>query len=202
MSSAAWLAALLAAAPARAAEAKLNPLRCPQGTRPVVETGRSLQPYRCERASGGDPAPDEGSYQRFSVSGQLSFEYPSAFRVQDAWSEDVPTLYLKIDDAAAGKPVTITITRYDASQSDYQAMSEAIRRDVEWQGAKDSGTQTIARASARVTDLPGDTRSVYLPVSKESYYSFVYSAPAGSYEKHLPAFSRLLKSLKIPGDAP
>ena len=300
MIAAAWLAAMLAAAPARAADEPIdcpagthrvstdNPYepfkcvnaatenrkgfdavvgpqgfktlpRCPRGTRPVVETGNTLQPYRCVRASadaqdpelapirGDDDASDaapeaaaaeqdpmtkgcppgkrkvrtndplepyhcvsqssrmhtlsEGSYGRFSIPRQISFDYPTAFRVQDAWKEEVPTLYLKIDDAAAGKPVTITITRYAERQSTYQEMSEAISHDVEWQGAKDGGTQIVGQAHARVTYIPGDTRSVYLPVSKDSYYSFVYSAPADSYEIYLPAFARLLKSLKLAGSA-
>ena len=144
---------------------------------------------------------DANSYGRFSIPRQIAFEYPAAFRVQDAWKEEVPTLYLKIDDAAAGKPVTITITRYTVGQSAYQEMSAAIGHDVEWQGAKEGAAQLIGRARARVTDIPGDTRSVYLPVSKESYYSFVYSAPADAYDHYLPAFSRLLKSLKLAGSA-
>ncbi len=294
MIAAAWLAAALAAAPARAAEEPIEcpsgthrvatdnpyePFRCvkageenkkgfdsvvgpqgfakrphcPHGTRPVAEDGNSLQPYRCVRADAdaqdpelapmgvdGEDAPpaeagaeadpmthgcppgkrkvrtndplqpyhcvtqatrvhtlDEGSYARFSIPHQLSFDYPTAFRVQDAWKEDVPTLYLKLESPGAGKPVTITITRYVESQSTYQEMSAAIARDVEWQGAKDGGALPRGRARARVTYVPGDTRSVYLPVAKESYYSFVYSAPADSYENYLPAFTRLLKSLKL-----
>jgi hypothetical protein len=232
--------------------------RCPRGTRPVVQSGSTLQPYRCVRVSSdaqdpelaplraddaaeaapeaADDAPDpmtkgcprgkrkvrtndpltpyqcvtqssrmhvldEGSYRRFVIQAQIAFDYPTAFRVQDAWKEEVPTLYLKIDDAAAGKPVTITVTRYAASQSTYQEMSEAISHDVEWQGARDGGSQVVGRTNARVTYIPGDTRSVYLPDGKDSYYSFVYSAPADSYEVYLPAFARLLKSLKLAGNA-
>ena len=171
---------------------------CPQGMRKVRKND-PLHPYQCAPQT---PVKRDSTLQRYSIPGKIAFDYPAAFRVQDAWNEDVPTLYLKIDDAAAGKPVTITITRYASSQSSYQEMSEAIKRDVEWQGAKDGGTLTVGGARARVTDLPGDTRSVYLPASKESYYSFVYSAPSASYETYLSSFSRLLKSLKLPAQAP
>jgi hypothetical protein len=181
---------------------------CPLGTSPVAAAAGSLQAYRCVSAAAqaaapsGTRAPDKAAYARYSIAREIAFEYPAAFRVQDAWKEEVPTLYLQIDAAAAGKPVTITITRYAESQSTYQTMSETIGRDVEWQGAKDGGTQALGRSRARVTFIPGDTRSVYLPVSKDSYYSFVYSAPADSYDAYLPAFSRLLKSLTLAGTAP
>ena len=188
------------APPPGSAAAGRDPMKfgCPRGMRKVRKND-AAHPYQCAPLPSLKP---DASLQRYSISGQISFDYPSAFRIQDAWNEDVPTLFLKIDDGAAGKPVTITITRYASSQSTYQEMGDAIKRDVEWQGAKDGGTLKMGKAAARVTDLPGDTRSVYLPVSKESYYSFVYSAPADSYETYLPAFSRLLKSLKLPGRAP
>jgi hypothetical protein len=184
------------------AEAEPDPMTkgCPRGKR-KVRTNDPLEPYQCVAQSSRMHTLDSGSFGRFSIPNQISFDYAAAFRVQDAWKEDVPTLYLKIDDAAAGKPVTITITRYAESQSTYQEMSEAITHNVEWQGAKDGGTQIIGRARARVTYIPGDTRSVYLPAAKDSYYSFVYSAPADSYEIYLPAFARLLKSLKLGGSA-
>lgn len=169
---------------------------CPPGKR-KVRTNDPLQPYHCVTQATRVHTLEEGAYTRFSIPKQISFEYPTVFRVQDSWKEDVPTLYLKIDDSGAGKPVTITITRYDESQSTYQEMSAAVTRDIEWQGAKDGGSLNLLGKRAQVTYVAGDTRSVYLPVSKESYYSLVYSAPAEAYEKYLPAFTRLLKSLKI-----
>ncbi|MFI5363718.1 MAG: hypothetical protein ACHQ49_17295 [Elusimicrobiota bacterium] len=184
---------------------KAGPL-CPRGTHPVVETANTLQAYRCVPGEAAAPdsaarAPDAASDGRFSIPRQISFAYPKTFRIQNAWKEDVPTLYLQIDDAVAGRPVTITVTRWSKGQSDYQDLDAAIARDVDWGGAKDLGVQLIGRARARVTGIPGDTRSVYLPASKESYYSFVYSAPAASFASHLPEFSGLLKSLKLDGSA-
>ncbi|HEX4047340.1 MAG TPA: hypothetical protein VH309_05875 [Elusimicrobiota bacterium] len=184
------------------AETEDDPLTkgCPKGER-KVRTTDPLNPYHCVAQSSRMHTLDEGSYGRFSIPGQISFDYASAFRVQDSWKDDVPTLYLKIDDSSAGKPVTITITRCVDSQSTYEEMSDAIGHDVEWLGAKDGGTLLVGRARARLTYIPGDTRSVYLPATKESYYSFVYSAPADSYEIYLPAFARLLKTLKLGGSA-
>jgi hypothetical protein len=191
-----------ASAPAEASDVAPDPMTqgCPKGKR-KVRTNDPLQPYQCVVQASRMHTLSDGSYGRFVIPAQIAFDYASAFRVQDAWKEEVPTLFLKIDDSAAGKPVTITVTRVIESQSTYQEMSEAITHDVEWQGAKDGGTQVVAGARARVTYIPGDTRSVYLPAGKDSYYSFVFSAPADSYEIYLPAFSRLLKSLKLGGGA-
>jgi hypothetical protein len=175
--------------------------RCPHGSHPVAPSGKSLQSYRCAPGDApGSAAPDSaapGIAERFSVPHELSFEKPASFRVDDAWSEDVPTLYLRLDGDRPGKPVTITITRLDARQSTYEPLKKAVARDVQWQGARDEGTVTLAGAKARATSVPSDTRSVYLPLGKDSYYSFVYTAPADAYERNLPAFMRLLKSLKV-----
>lgn len=185
-------------APPPIADVEEDPLThgCPVGKR-KVRTTDPLRPFECVVQASRMHTLDEGAFTRYAIARQLSFEYPRSFRVQDEWKEDVPTLYLKLDDPSAGKPVTITITRYDQSQTTYQEMDAAITRDVEWGGAKDGGRMPLAGGKARITFVAGDTRSVYLPVSKESYYSFVYSAPADTFENYLPAFTRLLKTLKL-----
>lgn len=197
--------------------------RCPRGTRPIA--GDALQPYRCVRVTAGETDPElaplggggdapaaaegegapaarvriagEDSYVKFSVPREMTFEHPRAFRAQDAWKEEVPTLYLTRDDGSPGKPVTITATKYERSQPTYQTLDSAIARDIEWQRAQDGGVVRVAGIDARLTYVPGDTRTVYIPLSRDSYYSFVYSAPADVYDAYLPAFQRLLKSLRL-----
>jgi hypothetical protein len=190
------------APPAPPSETDNDPMThgCPKGQR-KVRTTDPLEPYHCVSQSSRVHTTSEGTYGRFSIRGAISFDYPAAFRIQNSWKEEVPTLYLKLDDNSAGKPVTITITRNAGSQSTYQEMGEAIAHDVEWQGAKDGGSQIMSGLRARVTYVAGDTRSVYLPLSKDSYYSFVYSAPADQYEVYLSAFARVLKSMKLGGGA-
>lgn len=186
------------APPPEASDVEEDPMArgCPPGKR-KVRTTDPLHPYHCVVQASRMHALDDGSYAHFSIPRELSFDYPRSFRVQDAWKEDVPTLYLKLEDPGEGKPVTITVTRYEQSQTTYQEMDATIARDIEWQGARDGGAMPLAGGRARITFVPGDTRSVYLPVAKESYYSFVYSAPADSYETYLPAFARLLKTLRF-----
>jgi hypothetical protein len=169
---------------------------CPRGKVPV-RTNDPLNPYHCVAQAERLTVEDSGSFERYARARRISFEYPRSFRVQDAWDEDVPTLYLSLDDGRPGKPVTITVSLLKQSQASYQDIDAAMGKDFDWQGAKDGGLIPVAGRRARVTYVPGDTRSVYLPMSKESYYSFVYSAPADSYERYLPAFEHLLKTLRL-----
>lgn len=138
-----------------------------------------------------------GAYRRYAVPRELSFEYPRRFRAQDSWKEDVPTLYFALDDGSAGKPASITVTRNDAGAPGYVDLGAAISRDRDWQHARDDGTTVVAGLRARVTMVARQTRSVYLPISPESYYTIVYSAPSDVYATYLPAFTRLLKTLRL-----
>ncbi|OGS39356.1 MAG: hypothetical protein A2506_11280 [Elusimicrobia bacterium RIFOXYD12_FULL_66_9] len=106
-------------------------------------------------------------------------------------------MYLTLDDGSPGKPVTITVTKYEQRQPTYQELDSAIARDIEWQRAQDGGVIPVAGLKARLTYVPGDARTVYLPLSQDSYYSFVYSAPAETYDSYLPTFQHLLKSLRL-----
>jgi len=175
-----------------------DPLRrgCPPGKR-KVRTTDPLNPYQCVVQAARIRSTGEDSYVRFEIPRELSFEYPRTFRLQDGWREDVPSLSLSRDDGSLGKPVSITITKFESRQPTYQDLDVSMTRDIEWQKAKDGGVLTVAAIRSRVTYVPGDTRTVYVPLSNQSYFTFIYSAPAEAYEANLPAFQRLLKSLKL-----
>lgn len=179
-------------------EAESDPMTrgCPPGKR-KVRTTDPLNPYQCVVQATRVRSTGEDSYVRFSIPHEMSFEYPRTFRPQDAWKDEVPTLYLTMDDGGAGKHVTITVTKYEQHQPTYQELDSAVARDIEWQRAHDGGTIPVAGIKSRLTYVPGDTRTVYIPISRESYYSFVYSAPAEAFDLNLQAFQHLLKSLRI-----
>lgn len=181
-----------------ATEAEPDPMTrgCPPGKR-KVRTTDPLNPYQCMVQATRVRGTGEDSYVKFSIPHELTLEYPRAFRAQDAWKEEVPTLYLTLDDGAPGKPVTITLTKYEQRQPTYQELDSAIARDVEWQRAQDGGVVLVAGINARLTYVPGDTRSVYVPLSRDSYYALVYSAPAETYDNYLPIFQHLLTSLRL-----
>ncbi|MDE2491771.1 MAG: hypothetical protein KGM24_13070 [Elusimicrobia bacterium] len=169
---------------------------CPGG-KVLIHTVDPLKPYVCVSQSQRLVPVQSGTFVRYTIHGKISFEYAPPFRIEDSWKDSVPTLYLALDRSARGKPVTITITHYEQDQTSYQEMGDAIQKDFDWLGARDGGLIPVAGRRARVTYVPGDTRSVYLPVSRESYYSFVYSAPADAYETYLPVFQRLLETLRL-----
>jgi hypothetical protein len=167
---------------------------CPTGSRRVA-TPVALQPYKCVFTT-----PEEAlnaDFAAYRVPGEFDFEYPRVFQLQDQWKEDVPTLFLQLDENRAGKPVTITVTRYDPAQAGFEPMNALIAHDVDWLDAQDGGVVELDGRQARVTFVAQDTRSVYLPIAKDSYYAFVYSAPAAAYDESLPAFKRMLKSLRL-----
>jgi len=180
------------------AEGEADPMTrgCPRGKR-KVRTTDPLNPYQCVVQATRVTTTGVDSYVKFSIPREMSFEYPRTFRAQDAWKEEVPTMYLTLDDGSPGKPVTITVTKYEQRQPTYQELDSAIARDIEWQRAQDGGVIPVAGLKARLTYVPGDARTVYLPLSQDSYYSFVYSAPAETYDSYLPTFQHLLKSLRL-----
>jgi hypothetical protein len=174
--------------------------QCPRGTEPLA-TPRSLQPYRCVREGAGAAAAAAPG-ARTAVAGGLSFEAPPGFRLQDNWKDDIPTLYLELEGGGTGKPTSITITRVVPGRAGGETLSAAVRRDEEWQGAREAAPAPVAGAKARVTETPGSARSVYLPDSGQSYYAFVYSASEELYSKHRADFDRLLKSVRLAGRRP
>lgn len=183
---------------ATAAEGEDDPMTrgCPRGKR-KVRTTDPLNPYQCVVQATRVTSTGEDSYVKFSIPHEMTLEYPRTFRAQDAWKEEVPTLYLTLDDGSLGKPVSITATKYEARQPTYQELDSAIARDIEWQRAHDGGVVPVAGLKARLTYVPGDTRTVYVPLSQDSYYAFVYSAPAETFDNYLPTFQHLLKSLRL-----
>jgi len=167
---------------------------CPRGTVPLA-TPNSLRKYRCVNAGAGAPG---GFGARWNAAGGLSFDVPAGFRVQDAWKDDVPTLYLELDAKDdAGKPASITITRNAPGQEGFAPLAKAVARDVSWQGAREIKPRVVAGARSRATEVAGTTLSVYLPAARDSYYAFVFSAPENLYAARRPDFERLLKSVKL-----
>ncbi|MDE2293496.1 MAG: hypothetical protein KGL53_15550, partial [Elusimicrobia bacterium] len=111
---------------------------CPPGKVPVRTTD-PLEPYHCVAQASRLRVVDPGSFTRYTRERRISFEYPRSFRLQDSWGDDVPTIYLSLDDGRPGKPVTITVSYLQQEQTTYQDMDAAMARDFDWQGAKDGG---------------------------------------------------------------
>ena len=180
------------------AEADPDPLTrgCPAGKR-KVRTADPLRPFQCvTQASRIGPLSDD-EYRRYTIPGVMSFEYPRMLQPRDGWKEDVPTLSFTLDDGSPGKPVTLTITKADQSQPTFIDLDTAIAKDKDWQGARDGGSLLVAGIKARITFVAGESKTAYLPLSKETYYAVMYSAPTKAYEIYLSSFNHLLKTLRL-----
>ena len=185
---------------ASADEAPADPMTrgCPPGKR-KVRTTDPLNPFQCVSQATRVTSLGADAYRRWTVAGELQFEYPRMFRPQDNWKDEVPTLVFTLDEDRGGKPVTITVSRIDHDQPTFQDLESAIAKDKEWQGSSDGGTGRVGPAAipARFTYVVGETRTAYVPIGKDRYYQLVYSAPVESYELYLPAFNRMLKTLAL-----
>jgi hypothetical protein len=169
---------------------------CPPGKR-KVRTADPLRPYQCVTQATRMARLSEESYRRYSVPAELSFDYPRMLQPRDGWKEDVPTLSFTLDDGKPGKPVMITITKIESAQPTFIDIDEAVTKDKEWQNANDGGHVPVAGVRARITFVAGESKTAYVPLSRDAYYTVVYSAPVESYEAYLAAFNRLLKTMKI-----
>ena len=171
---------------------------CPPGNR-KVRTTDPLNSYQCIAQSSRVRAISEDGYRRYTVPKELSFDYPRMLLPRDGWKEDVPTLSFTLDDGSPGKPVTITITKVDPSQPTFVDIAAAVAKDKDWQGAKDGGMVPVAGLRARITFVSGESKTAYIPLPNEAYYSVAYSAPVEAYDVYLSAFNRVLKSMKLIG---
>ena len=181
-----------------AGQANDDPLTrgCPPGKR-KVRTADPLNPFHCVAQSSRISKISEDAYRRYTVPAEMSFEYPRMLQPRDGWKEDVPTLSFILDDGSPGKPVSITITKVEASHPTFIDMATAVNKDKDWQGAKDGGMVPVAGVKARITFVSGESKSAYIPLPADAYYAVVYSAPVESYDVYLSAFNRLLKTMKI-----
>jgi hypothetical protein len=198
--------------------------RCPRGTRPIM-TSDKLQPYRCvsdasqaaepslepkaegcaegmecvPAAPAATPALTAKSFRRYTIPGEISFDYPEDWKLTDAWKDEVPTLFIVFDPARGGRQVTMVVTRLEQEQAGYQEMEQHILKEKEWQGARETSPGRVAGLPARFTQVQGQSRSAYLAQGAGRYYTLVFTAPDDLYAAYEPAFSRLLKTFRLLG---
>jgi hypothetical protein len=192
----------------------LQPYRCVMSSRTAVEPdlapdldaqGRAKSwQAKPEPAAAGGAAPKaagragDKAYTRYSIPGELSCEFPRDWHLTDAWKDEPPTVYAVFEAGGGGKQVTMTVTAVEPGQAGYQSMDAAILKEKEWQNAEaDEKEGRVAGLRARFVSVAGASRSAYVDRGEGRYLTLNYSAPAGLYETYLPAFQRLLKSLRV-----
>ncbi|MCX5794753.1 MAG: hypothetical protein NTY77_04590 [Elusimicrobia bacterium] len=139
----------------------------------------------------------ERSFTRYAISGGLSFDYPKDWHLTEAWTDEPPTIYV-VYDTGGGKQVTMTLTAAEPGQAGYQSLDLAILMEKEWQNAAlDKNEGRVAGLRTKFATVPGASRSAYVDRGGGRYLTLNYSAPGELYEFYLPAFQRLLKSLRL-----
>jgi hypothetical protein len=177
----------------------------PALTPQVDEEGRTKAwtvPPAGAPSEGAEAAPAPGpltgkSFARYSIPGEMTFDFPKAWHVTDAWKDTPPTIYVVYDAGRSGKQVTLTVTLSEPDQPGYQSMKLAIQKEKEWQGAApEKGQPTVGGLPAQFVSVKGTSRSAYLDSGEGRYFTLNYSAPADLYDRYLPAFDRMLKSFR------
>ena len=198
---------------------------CPLGAHPVMTPGM-LRPYRCVmgKARSAEPAPGDAddapvlvptegkstgrrksdmsrltakSYGRFSVPGEIAFEYPKAWHITDGWKDSPPAIYIVFDAGRGGKPVSLTVTLAEPGGPGYQNMDLAMLKEREWQDAVlEPGRVKVDGKPTRLLAVKGSSRSAYVDAGGGRYFTLNYSAPGDLYEAYQPAFERLLRTFR------
>jgi hypothetical protein len=145
----------------------------------------------------GVPQLSDRSFTRYTIPGQISFDFPRDWHLSEAWSDVPPTIYV-VYDPGGGKQVSMTLTALVPGQEGYQSMDLAILKEKEWQNAEpDKKDGRVAGLRTRFVSVPGSSRSAYVDRGDGRYLTVTYSAPAELYARFSPAFQRLLKSLRL-----
>lgn len=126
----------------------------------------------------------------------LALAVPRGWHVTDAWKDEIPTLYVELDERR-GKPVTMLVSRLAPGQAGYEPMDSAIAKEKEYQGARETTARKVSGFDARQTVVEGESRTVYADAGDGAYYLFSFTAPKDSYPVYEPAFQRLLSSAKL-----
>lgn len=156
---------------------------------------RRAAPAEAPAAAGGFRAPSR--YARYEIKGALQFEHPLGWHIEDGWTDEVPTVYVEYDTRRQGRQVTLVISKIARGQTGFEDMDTAIAKEIEYQNSADAGSGRVGGFPARFTRLAEQTRTAYVRISDESYYTATYSAPDDLFKTFEPVFERLLSSLRF-----
>ena len=161
----------------------------------LTPTGEPPAKEKAPPAAGGFRAPSR--YARYEVKGTLQFEHPLGWHIEDGWADEVPTVYVEYDTQRQGRQVTLVISKIARGQVGFEEMDTAITKEIEYQNSVDAGSGRVGGFPARFTRLASQTRTAYVRISENSYYTATYSAPDDLFKTFEPVFERLLSSLRF-----
>lgn len=174
---------------------------CPPGQK-KVRTDDPLEPTRCVDAKPKKTEVQAGAFRRYTIPGEISFDYPKAWHLTDGWRDEPPTVYVVFDPGrGGGKQVTLVVTRLEQGQPGFQDMRSAMIKEKEWQGAQDGGEASAAGLQGRFLQVPGESKTAYLASGDDRYFTLSFSSPAELYGSYEPVYQRLLKTFRL-GEQP
>lgn len=166
---------------------------CPKGTT-LVRTENPFDPVQC--VSKKLTKLKKASYTRFRIKGRLTFQYPKAWNLTNAWDDDeIPTIYLASSSGGAQRPISLTVSLQRRGTPSYTEMKTMIRREKEWHGAQVVGEGTLRGLPATYLLTEGETKTAFLEVP-DGYYMITYNAPLRLFQQYVPAYEKLLKSFR------
>lgn len=170
---------------------------CPKGMT-LIKTEDPFEPVRCEGPS-SKPSRIAG-YSHYHVPAEVSFDYPKGWHLTDAWGDEVPSAYLQHSAGRNGKPVSLMVTRQRHGTPSFQGLSESIEREKQWHKAEETGRGKVSGFDAVFLGVPKESDTAFIDTG-DGYFVLSYSAPPELYETYLPAYRRLVKSLRVRGSA-
>ena len=167
--------------------------RCPKGTK-KVQTEDPFEPVRCAPVSAAPARLTR--YTRYQVPGEVSFDYPSGWHLTDAWTDEVPSVYLLYSVGESGKPLSLTVTRQRHGTPSYKDMEEMIGREKEWHKAEETGRGKVAGFDAVFLGVAKESDTAFVDTG-DGYFVISFNAPPEFYDAYVPAYRRAVRSFRI-----
>jgi hypothetical protein len=163
---------------------------------PVLVPGKKPAGAKAKTAAPGDfPLPVE--YLRYTIKDQIQFEYPGEWHVVNGWSDEVPSIYIEFDTGRQGRQVTLAISKLVNGQNGWTDAESAMAQEKQMQNADETGHGRVGGFPAKFTAVAGATKTAYILVSFDEYYTLNYSAPEDLFNRFAPVYDRLLRTFKI-----
>lgn len=184
-------------APATGTARTPKAVRCPAGTQRRY-TEDPFAPVECvSKDSSAPKAPGAADYRRYRVVGELSFESPkTGWHLDDTWRDETASIYLRLDMQRDGRPITVTLSRHRRSEPGYVDMKTAAWREKEWRGAVEEGREEVSGRPALHVGVKDEAKTAFIRL-EDGYLAVSYAAPSDLFERYLPVYLRILKSLRF-----
>ena len=142
------------------------------------------------------------AFGRYTIPGQISFEFPRDWPLRDAWHENPAAIYVVYETGRGGKQVALGVTLNEPGQPGYQDLDLVVTKEKEGhRDAREDERISVGGLPARCVTIRGASRSAYVAQGAGRYFVLNYTAPTDLYDLYLPAFERLLRSFHVLADA-